>query len=466
MKLLSKLICLAVLLTATVSCSDDDDGPAPVTVNPNLVQAAQSEGLTTLLDAVGAVEGLDQTLLNADAITVFAPNNEAFENALTDFGVDNLDQLVTAIGGPENLETILGFHVVPAVAFAGDLAEGPQTFNTLANQEITVTRTGNAVSITDATGGTSNVVTANVAIENGVVHVIDRVLLPNLQPANTFSIIAASENHTILEQLLVDAGLDDVLSSGTFTVFAPTDDAFSGVDVSGLTAEQVTNILLNHVVTGNVLSTDLTNGYVKTNATETYSGDNNFIDMYVSVEDGVTLNGSASVSVANLESLNGTVHVVDAVIMIPTIVDLAAANTTMFSTLATALTQEDLLGVLSTDASTSPAPFTVFAPNNAAFEAFLAEDNGFDTLQDVLDTPLLSAVLTYHVIPEAAVRAADITDGVSPTTVQTETFTINTTDGVTITDQNERVINVIGTDVTGSNGVIHVIDNVLLPTLP
>lgn len=466
MKLLSKLICLAVLLSATVSCSDDDDAaPTPTPQQPNLVEAAQSNGLTTLLDAVGAVEGLDQALLDADAITVFAPSNEAFENALSAFGVEDLNELVDAIGGVEQLETVLGFHVVPATAFAGDLAEGAQTFNTLANQEITVTRTGNSVTVTDATGTESNVVIADVAIENGVVHVIDRVLLPELPPANTFAIIEASENHTVLEQLLVSAGLDEVLAGGVFTVFAPTDDAFAGVDTSGLSAEQVTNILLNHVITGNVLSTDLTNGYVKTNATETYSGDGNFIDMFVNVEGGVTLNGGASVGPADLESANGTVHVVDEVIMIPSIVDLAAANS-MFSNLAAALTQEELLDVLSTDADTSPAPFTVFAPNNEAFDNFLAEDNGFDTIEDVLALEILDAVLTYHVIPEAAVRAADITDGASPTTVQSETFTINTTDGVTITDQNNRVVNVIATDVTGSNGVIHVIDNVILPTLP
>jgi transforming growth factor-beta-induced protein len=283
-------------------------------------------------------------------------------------------------------------------------------------------------------------------------------------PDNTFTIIAASADHTVLEQLLIDTGLDQVLSGGTFTVFAPTDNAFTGVDTSGLTTDQVTNILLNHVVTGNVLSTDLSNGYVKTNATETYSGNNNFIDMYINVDSGVLLNGSATVAPADLESANGTVHVVDEVIMIPNVVNLAAANP-IFSNLAAALTQEDLLGVLSTEADASPAPFTVFGPDNTAFDNFLAEDNGFDTIEDVLALPILADVLTYHVIPNAAVRAGDITDGLSPATVQTETLTINTTSGVTITDQNNRVVNVVATDVTGSNGVIHVIDNVILPTL-
>ena len=286
-------------------------------------------------------------------------------------------------------------------------------------------------------------------------------------PEYTFNIIADSPVHTVLEQLLVNAGLDNVLNSGTFTVFAPTDAAFSNIDTSGLTPEQVTNILLNHVVTGNVLSTDLANGYVKTNATEGYSGNDNFIDMYVNIDNGVILNNSAKVTTADLESSNGTVHVVDQVITIPNVVNLAAVNP-MFSNLAAALTQENLLGVLSTDSGTSPAPFTVFAPSNDAFQNFLDQDanDGFETIQDVLDLAILSDVLTYHVLPNGGVRAGDITDGIMPTTVQGETITINTTNGVTITDQNARVTNIIATDVTGSNGVIHVLDNVILPTLP
>ncbi len=458
---------LAVLLITAVSCSDDDDATPIVEQAPNLVEAAQAAGLTTLLDAVGAVDGLDQTLLNANAITVFAPTNDAFGDALTAFGAANLDELVTAIGGEENLETILGFHVVPAVAFSTDLPEGEADFATLSGQEITITRNGSDVTVTDWAGNVRNVVTANVEIENGVVHVIDGVLLPELPPASTFDIIANSPNHETLESALVSTGLDQVLMNGTFTVFAPTDAAFSGVDTSSLTEEQLTNILLNHVVTGNVLSTDLANGYVKTNATETYSGNGNFIDLYVNVDDGVTLNGNASVTTANLESSNGTVHVVDAVITIPNVVDLAAANP-MFSNLATALTQESLIATLSTDAGTSPAPFTVFAPNNTAFQNFLDEDpnDGFASIQDVLDLPILADVLTYHVLPDGAVRAADISDGISPSTIQGETITINTPDGVTITDQNARVVNIVATDVTGSNGVIHVLDNVILPTLP
>ena len=451
------------MIVGSVSCSDDDTTPPPVQQDPNLVEAATDANLTLLLDAVEAVPGLDQTLLSANEITVFAPTNQAFTDALNAFGVNDLNELISALGGVDQLETVLGFHVVPTTAFSTDLMEGDQTVPTLAGQDLTVTKTGSSVTVTDALGNTANVVTPDVAIENGVVHVIDRVLLPELPPMNTFSIIEASPDHTVLEQLLVDAGFDDVLADGVFTVFAPTDTAFGNIDTSGLSADQIANILLNHVIDGNVTSTDLSNGYVKSLATETYSGDDNNIDNYISIDNGVVINGNSTVTTPDLTSVNGTVHVVDEVITLPNVVDLAASNSSMFSSLATALTEADLLSVLSTDAGTSPAPFTVFAPSDAAFASFLAENNGFDTIDDVLNSALLGDVLTYHVLPNGAVREADITDGVTPATVQGATLTINTTGGVTITDQDGRIVNIIATDVTGSNGVIHVIDNVLLP---
>jgi len=289
------------------------------------------------------------------------------------------------------------------------------------------------------------------------------------QPINntpgTFQIIAASEDHTVLEQALIDTGLDDVLNTGIYTVFAPDDAAFEGIDLDAISNEQLTNILLNHVISGNATSTDFSNGYLKTNATESFTGDDNLIDLYVNVDGGISLNGDATVTEEDIEAINGTVHVVDAVIQLPTVVTLIASNPD-FSNLATGLTQEDLLDILSTDFDTSPAPFTVFAPDNAAFESFIAEDNGFDTIEEILDSPILSDILTYHVVPDLGILEENITDGAMPVTIQGESFTINTIIDVTITDQNDRVINVIATDVIGTNGVIHVIDNILLPTLP
>ena len=257
MRLLLKNLILGILITTTLSCSDDDDGTSnpPSQDLPSLVEAAQDAGLTTLLDAVNAVDGLDQTLLNAEAITVFAPTNDAFQDALQAFNVNSLPELVEAIGGPENLEIVLGFHVVPAVAFADDLAEGEQNFNTLSGQELTVTKNNGSVSVTDANGNTYNVTTADVEIENGVVHVIDGVLLPEL-PDTIVDLALGNDDLSSLVAALQYTGLDEALAdrSAEFTVFAPTNDAFAafldGAALEDLPVEAVTQVLLNHVLTG------------------------------------------------------------------------------------------------------------------------------------------------------------------------------------------------------------------------
>ncbi|WP_157594923.1 fasciclin domain-containing protein [Psychroflexus tropicus] len=328
MKLLSKFLLLAVLLTAGVSCSDDDD-TTPTQTPPNLVEAAEAAGLTTLLDAVGAVDGLDQTLLNADAITVFAPTNEAFGDALEAFNVNDLNGLVEAIGGVDNLELVLGFHVVPAVAFSTDLAEGEQTFNTLAGQEITVTRTGSEVTVTDANGTVRNVITADVEIENGVVHVIDGVLLPTLPEPELPNLVEAATDAgltTLLDAVGAVDGLDQtLLNADAITVFAPTNDAFAdaldafnAADLNELVeaiggVDNLELVLGFHVVPAVAFAEDLNEGAQTFNTladqelTVTRSGS----DVTVTDAAGTTYN----VTTADVAIENGVVHVIDGVLL-------------------------------------------------------------------------------------------------------------------------------------------------------
>ncbi len=436
----------AILAITFVSCSDDDDTTPVVETTTTFDIIADSPNHNTL-EQLLVDNNLDQ-VLNDGTFTVFAPTDDAFSNIDTSG--------LTA----DEVTNILLNHVITGSFLSTDLSTGYASTNATVdgNNYSIYVDTENGVLL----NGSSNVSNADITSDNGTVHVVDQVItLPSLA---TF--VTADSQLSTLETALTDSGLVNTIENGIFTVFAPTDNAFSGATLPTNDAE-VSNLLLNHTVLGNVLSTDLSNGYFKTNAIENYSGDDNNVDLYANVDNGVVINGSANVEFADIIASNGAIHKVDAVIEIPTIVELAAANP-MFSNLATALTQEDLIGTLSTDAGTSPAPFTVFAPNNTAFQNFLDDDpnDNFETIDDVLNLSFLSDVLTYHVLPNGAVRAADITDGITPTTVQSETFTINAMNGVSITDSNARETNVIATDVTGSNGVIHVLDNVLLPTLP
>ena len=265
-----------------------------------------------------------------------------------------------------------------------------------------------------------------------------------------------------------DRDLVTTLSGGEFTVLAPTNAAFemflseNGFATLGdVPTDLLANILLNHVIAGSVSSTDLATlgaGYSTTNA----DGDN--LSLYFNTSDGVVFNGISSVTAADVTASNGVVHVVDAVIGLPTVVTFAAADPT-FGTLVAALTQEgletDFLSVLSS--SDTLAPFTVFAPTNAAFGDLLSE-LGFDSL-DSIAPALLESVLKMHVIASANVRSTDLEEAMVGVPLAGENITFSLITEPNITDPNDRVSNIIVVDVQAMNGVVHAVDKVILPLL-
>lgn len=289
----------------------------------------------------------------------------------------------------------------------------------------------------------------------------------NPQPTvdNTITGIASKASDlTLLVKALKKADLATTLQgAGPFTVFAPTDQAFIN---AGYTASVIDNlpvadipglkqILLNHVVSGSVQSTGLTNNsYIKTLAKGTASTTNT-LSMYVNTTSGVRLNGMSSVitttagSTFDIIATNGVIHKVNAVITLPTIVTHATANSN-FSTLAQLLTDQNLIPTLS---GTASSPFTVFAPLNSAF------DTATTTLYGGLSSAKKTAVLTYHVVAGANVLSNAIPT--TPiTTFESGTFTVS---GTVITDEQNRQTNIVLTDVQCANGVIHAVNKVLLP---
>lgn len=261
------------------------------------------------------------------------------------------------------------------------------------------------------------------------------------------------------------AGLVDELSdeNANLTVFAPTNAAFAAFlsangfsSVDEVPVDLLTQILLNHVVGSEVKAADLSTGYVSTLATFGTTTAN--LSLYVDLTSGVMLNGGPMVVTADVDASNGVVHVIDEVIALPTIVTHALANPNL-SILVQALTRPDLttdfVSILS-----GAGPFTAFAPTNDAFVALLAE-LGVASLNDI-PVATLEAVLTYHVA-NGNVRAGALTEGQVVTTLNTGTFTVGLAGGAKITDENGRISNIIATDVQGANGVVHVIDKVILP---
>ncbi|RKS98710.1 fasciclin domain-containing protein [Flavobacterium sp. 123] len=280
---------------------------------------------------------------------------------------------------------------------------------------------------------------------------------------------SATANLSILVQALVKAQLATTLQgSGPFTVFAPTNEAFATflattpyATINDVPKEVLTQILLNHVVSGTVKSTDLATGYIKTLAKGSASTTNT-LSMYVNTSSGVKLNGIATVTSADIMASNGIIHIVDKVIDLPTIVTHAAANAN-FSTLVSVLNRSGEPNFITALSGTDP--FTVFAPTNAAFTSLDTElaPGGIAGVS----AANLTKVLQYHVVSPANVLAASLTEGqiVTPILTPAQTFTIQLSGGAKIKDANNRISNIIITDVQCSNGVIHAIDKVLLPVL-
>lgn len=279
-------------------------------------------------------------------------------------------------------------------------------------------------------------------------------------------IALGDDQFSILVEALTKADLVTTLEgAGPFTVFAPTNDAFTDLltelglssldDVDVATLEQ---ILLNHVVAGDNRSTDLSSGFVKTSSDA--GPDETNLDMYIDTSNGVTLNGRASVTSADVVADNGVIHVIDKVITLPTVVDFAVAKTD-FSELVAAVTKAELAGTLS-----SEGPFTVFAPTNDAFND-LYNELGVSGVSGIANS-ILEPVLLYHVLSGnnlSSILSDDLT--LSSLNSVTPEITVNIGDDgtVTLTDYNGGVAEVVMVDVQAVNGVIHVIDKVILPAL-
>ncbi len=456
-----RIILVLLVIGVTMSCNDDNDDV--VVQDPlNITESAiATPDLSNLVAALIAADGDLVSVLNgAGPFTVLAPTNLAFQNFLAAKGFVSLNDVPKSV-----LSQILLNHVILGTVKSTDLISAGSGYaktnaNGAGGQKLDIFfDTSNGVKF----NGVATVTEADIDATNGVIHIIDEVI--DLPTIVTHAV--ANPNLSSLVGALTANGnttFTDLLSSpGDFTVFAPLNSAFTLF--TNPRDNELTSILANHVIVGaTALSSVLENGYATT-AAKFYDTDNN-LSIYINTDNNVvTLNGTSKVVAANIIATNGVIHVVDKVIDLPTVVDFAIANPN-FSTLVSALTRSDLtfdfVSTLSTQIGTSPAPFTVFAPTNTAFSELLTELN-MSALSDI-DEPTLTATLKYHAVASANVRSITLTDNMTVGTLGGN-ITANITGGATLTDANNRISNIIAVDVQANNGVIHVIDKVILPNL-
>ena len=253
--------------------------------------------------------------------------------------------------------------------------------------------------------------------------------IPVVDPMNIVEIASGDAQFSTLVAALQQANLVSVLEGvGPFTVFAPTNAAFTaaGIDLATISDAALTEVLLYHVLGGaKITSGDLADGQTYASTASTYGPDATQLSVLIEKSsNGVVVNGSTNVSTADVDATNGVIHIVDQVLLPLDIVGHASANSN-FTSLVGALVAADgdLVTVLSGD-----GPFTVFAPLNSAFAAIQSTVDGLTTEQ-------LAKVLTYHVVGGNVVSGA-LTDGQVVSTVNApETFTVNIDGGaVTLTD--------------------------------
>jgi transforming growth factor-beta-induced protein len=452
---------VALSLVFISSCDDDDDSPSQP--DQTIVEIAQgNNNLSSLVAALSKYPDLVSTLNGNGKYTVFAPTNTAFTSLLAAIGQTSIDDV------PENvLKNILQYHVVTS---------GAVKSTQLTNGNVEAAN-GEGIAVT-ITGGVKlnvnvNVVTADVEASNGVVHIIDAVLVPPSVTPIVGTIVAPAyfnKNFTTLIAAVqaADASILTTLlgngpSNKKLTLFAPTNAAFTAAGITTLPDKATLNAVLKyHVIDDEVRAAELPSG----SASITTLGGNFYLSN--NGANGVFINGTTKVTATDITGSNGVVHVIDRTLIPPSktiagiATDLSTASSPQFTQLVAALartsgTDTDLLAAV----SNGDANLTVFAPTDAAFQQL------YDVLdvEGVNDIPLatLTAVLQHHVVA-ARVFSTDLVNG--NVTTLNGNVTISATNK-TITDGSGNVANLSTNaallNVLATNGVIHTIDRVLLP---
>ncbi len=448
------LLFVMVLTTSFLftSCDDDDDNMQ----NPTQTIVGIASGNSSysiLVDILSMPENSDLLAAANDPnsnLTVFAPTNTAFTNLLTALGKSSLNELPTPL-----VREIVEYHIIGQKVLSSQLTNG-QVATLLANESVTV----------DLSSGvkinSSNVVNPDVEATNGVIHGIDAVLLPSFV-TNALGTISETfmfdNDYTILTEALKIADLLNTVSTTQgLTLFAPNNDAFVAAGITsldGLDAAALSPILLYHVLGAKVLSTELP----ADGMAETLNGENIYLGY---LTNAVLINGLTQITDVDIEKSNGVVHKINRTLTppAPNVVDIAVAlsqaDDAEFTVLVSLLTNPAYSGI--TDAIIASENITVFAPTDAAF-------GEISSVIPTLSEAQITNVLLYHAVG-ARVFSTDLSNGQIVQTLNTmDTLTVNIESGVTLSDTTADPANITEVNIQGSNGVIHVIDKVLLPTL-
>ncbi|MBL8730668.1 MAG: fasciclin domain-containing protein [Planctomycetes bacterium] len=430
--------CLAGLLVLG-ACSSNNRDTNPAASQPTVAASLSGLGLNTLAAAVAAA-GLDDDLAGPGPFTLFAPSDAAFA-ALPPGQLDSLLQ-------PQNrqlLVDVLLYHVVSGSVDAATAATLTDAA-TLGGVDLLIDGVGGDLYVNDA-----RVTDADKLARNGIVHVVDRVLLPPKPIVQTL----VDRGFDTLVAAVGAANLAGALSgSAPLTVLAPTNAAFAALGQSTLddlllpaNQAQLARILTYHVVPGAVTAGTA----LDVELAASLQGQQ---VLFASASGSARVNG-ATIQVFNIPCTNGVIHVLDAVLAVPEPIATVASDGG-FSTLVAALTATNLAP---TFADPAAGPFTVFAPTDAAFAAL--PPGLLNQLLQPVNLPVLTQILQYHVLSGASTeRDVKLAAGAGLTTLQGAAVSV----AHGAAGLNLDGLPVLAADVLAANGIVHAIDGVLVPS--
>ncbi len=464
----TKILAFILLSLLVISCEEKDNS-IPIEGTNSIVNYLEQDSTFTLFSKAIDRAGLYGTLDgNAGTYTVLAPDDEAMQLFLSEQGYNTLDDVPE-----EQLKRLVNYHILETLKRADNFITGyVQTLAEFPVNDSVKVRLSLYVSSGDSIvfNGIAKIVEGDVPVDNGILHKLDRVLtLPTVETFMAvddnlkafYDKITAGGIATDFETLLADP-------QHKMTIFVPNKNAvneFFGAQGSMMTPTELDNIYRYHLLDTLKRSSGFETGYFETAATESYSGHHYPLHLHIDAEAGLRLNVKTRVVITDLMTINGSIQVIDSVLGLPT-VETFVKSDGHAATFKAQLLRDDQLpqnyaSLLAEPVQNGNAPFTVFAPNEQAFQNIIGELYPNANVElDTIPAAQMTAILDMHIVKNLGLRPDDFSNQ-----------SLNALGGTLVLDAANRTL----TDPAGRtslilrgfgqavNGVFYRIDKVLLP---
>lgn len=475
----TKYLILFSLFLAFIGCEGDDNTQYISGTNSVVNYLEKDENYSLFLEGIERA-GLYATLDgNSGTYTVLAPDNEAIQAYLEENNYSSID----AVPDDELLRQI-NYHLMeiltPAenftTGYSPTLATVPVNDSVEANLSLYVNNTIDDVRFNDK----ADITTKDIEVDNGIVHEIDHMLVP--PTLKTFmdadENLAAFYNKITADDISTD--FEDRLANPDkrTTILVPNDfavETFFEEEGSGLSSDELNTIYRYHLLDTVKLAQNLRTGYLTTKAVEEYSGNNSQLNLYVNTDDGLFLNRGTSIVTSDLMTVNGNIQVIDSVLTLPSLADFVRADKEI-EEFNDALSLDDqqtehYFDILEQPIEEADAPFTVFAPDNTAFDDLLDEflqpgdddeedDPMVGGLEDI-DPNEMTAMLNLHITKQVSLKSQDFTPQTLSTLGDPIQLKESDDNGFYLQDPTGEKNMILPQDIQATNGVLHYVDRVL-----